>query len=42
MPTLLGDGIALFQNIKTIPKLTLQGTKDYSNGVVELQYVVAK
>ena len=42
MPILLGDGIALFQNIKIVPKLTLQGTKNYSNGVVELRYIVAK
>jgi len=42
MPVLLKNGIPLFQNIETSPKLTLQNTKSYSNGVVELRYVVTK
>ncbi len=42
IPILLKDGIPLFQNLEVSPKLTLQDTKSYSNGTVELQYVVDK
>ena len=42
MPVLLKNGIPLFQNIETSPKLILQNTKNYSNGVVELRYTVVK
>jgi len=40
MPTLLGEGIPLFQQLKKPPVLSLGSTKKYENGVVELNYSV--
>ena len=40
MPTLLGEGIPLFQQLETQTNLSLNNTKKYKNGVVELQYSV--
>ncbi len=40
MPTLLGEGIPLFQQLETQTNLSLINTKKYKNGVVELQYSV--
>ena len=42
MPTLLNKGKALFQNIETSPKLNLEKTKSYENGVIELDYIVTR
>jgi len=38
MPTLLGSGIPLFQNLETSPVFELLDSKKYENGVVELRY----
>ena len=38
MPVLLKEGIPLFNKIKTAPQLSLETTKSYKNGVVELRY----
>jgi len=42
MPVLLRGGIPLFRDLKAEPLLTLIDTTQYSNGVVELHYIVKK
>lgn len=37
-PILLGEGIPLFRHVKEKTKLKLMGTKQFDNGVIELQY----
>lgn len=39
-PTILGQGIPLFANIKDKTKLKLLSTRQFTSGVVELNYVV--
>lgn len=41
-PVILGEGIPLFQNINHKTKLTLQTTKQFDSGVVELSYLADK
>jgi len=38
MPVLLGEGIHLFQKLKTPPKLSLLKTEKYKNGVIETHF----
>lgn len=42
MPVLLKDGIKLFSNLEAAPIISLQTTKKYDNGVVELRYAIKK
>ncbi len=42
MPIVLGEGIPLFQKLKTQPTMSLIDSKKYDNGVVELRYNVEK
>jgi len=42
MPVLLKEGIALFDNIKKTPVLSLKNVKKYKNGVAVLHYLVKK
>ncbi len=42
LPVLLSDGITLFNNLKVTPVISLQSTKKYDNGVVELHYTIKK
>lgn len=38
MPLLLNEGVKLFSDVKTDHKLSFTNSKNYKNGVVELQY----
>ncbi len=42
MPIFLNEGISLFSHINVRPQFELTTSKDYPNGVVELQYRVMK
>jgi dihydrofolate reductase len=41
-PILLGNGIPLFKNIKTMTKLKLMSTRAFDSGVIGSNYVVVK
>lgn len=41
MPVFLNDGIALFNNLRVAPVVSLLSTKKYANDVVELHYTIS-
>ena len=40
MPVLLGEGIALFENLELTPRIILQNCQTYQKGVIQSHYIL--